>query len=232
MSSTQMIQIERPVPPTIVAELAPLVKAALAFEVVDLDTDGEALLRVKMLRAGEKRIEEYFEPSRKAAEAAKKEILAARDGLIAPIAQARQIYDRKALDYEAAERVKAEREQRRLQDIARKQEEDRKLADAIEAEESGYTAEAEAILAEPVSVPMVRVAPAIAEVKGVSRRTTWSAEVDDLLKLVRYVAQHEEWVNLLLPNGPALNKLAIAQRDALRIPGVRAVETSVRSTRA
>ena len=232
MSDAQMIQIEKPAPPSIVAELAPLVKAAQVFEVKDVESHGGALERIKALRAGEKRIEEYFEPARKAADAAKKEILAARDGLIGPMAAARTIYDRSAQEYERIERQKAEEEQRRLQEQARKQEEERQLLDAIDAEAGGNLQEAEAILAQSVSVPTVRVAPAIAQVKGVATRTIWSAKVNDLLKLVQYVAAHPEWISLLEPAMPNLNRLAVAQRDALAIPGVVAVSETSRSTRS
>ena len=87
--ASEMIQIQKPSPPAIVGELSPIVKAAQQFEVKDVETNGTALQRFKLLRDGEKRIADYFEPARKAADAAKKEILAARDGLIAPIAAAR-----------------------------------------------------------------------------------------------------------------------------------------------
>lgn len=231
MSESQMITIERPSPPAIVGELSPLVKGAMAFNVTDVETNAVALQRLKALRDGEKKIADYFEPARKAADAAKKEILAARDGLIGPIAAARSIYDAKASEYEAAERRKAEEEQRRLQAIARKQEDERQLMAAIEAEASGNPAEADAILEERPAAPVITVAPAVAQVQGVSSRTTWSAEVHDVEALIVYVAAHPEWSSLLEPNMPNLNRLAVAQREALAIPGVRAVSKVVRSTR-
>jgi hypothetical protein len=89
------IVILKPQPPTVVAELSPIVNMAKSFEVFDQATNGVALERLRALRAGEKRITECFEPSRKAADEAKKEILRLRDGLIGPIAEARGIYDRK-----------------------------------------------------------------------------------------------------------------------------------------
>jgi len=162
--ATDLITIQKPSPPALVAELSPLVKSAQAFQVIDIDTNTVALQRLRVLRDGEKKIAEYFEPARKAADAAKKEILAARDGLISPIAAARSIYDQKAGAFEQSERRKAEDEQRRLQAIARKQEEERQLLAAIEAEESGNPEEAKAILDEPVAAP-------IAETSSRSRQT-------------------------------------------------------------
>ena len=231
MTQPEMITIERPQPPSIVAELAPLVSAAHEFDVVDVETNGKALERIKALRSGEKIIHEHFEPSRKSADRTKKEIISLRDALINPLAEARTIYDRKADVYEEGERQKAAAEQRRLQAEAQKREDEIQLMDAIEAEGRGDTQERDAIMAEAPSTPVVTVAPQVATVKGVSKRTTWSAEVHDLHKLIKYVAEHAEWVNLLLPNQTALNKLSVAQRDALRIPGVRAVSQSVRGTR-
>ena len=230
--TAEMIRIEKPAPPAIVHELAPVVAAARAFAVTEPVSHGTALERIRILRNGERSITDYFEPARKAADAAKKEILAARDGLIGPFAEARAIYDRTAQEYEAVERKKAEEEQRRLQEIARKEEEERQIQAAIAAEQDGNQQEMEAILAEPVSVPTVTVAPALAQVEGVSVRTTWSAEVLDFLALAVYVAAHPEWISLLEPNGPNLNRLAVSQRDAMSIPGVRAVAKSVRSTRS
>lgn len=230
-ADTSMIQIEKPGPPSIVAELSPLVQQAREFSVTDVASDGLALERVRSLRAGEKRITEYFEPARKAADAAKKEILAARDGLIGPIAAARAIYDSKAAAFEAEERRKADEEQRRLQAQAKKDEEERALMAAIEADEAGDHAEAEAIMSEPVSVATVTVAPAVAQVEGVSSQVRYSAEVTDLMALIQYVATRPEWVSLLEPNMPNLNRLATAQRKALSIPGVRAVDRVIRSTR-
>lgn len=56
---------------------------------------------------------------------------------------------------------------------------------------------------------------------GLSVREYWRAEVADLLELVRAVARDSSLLYLLQPNAAALNHLARAQRDALRIPGVR-----------
>lgn len=229
--TVSMIQIEKPGPPAIVAELHQVVVAARAFKVSDVETNAIALERVKRLRAGERGIEDHFARSKKAASDAHKEIVAAVNALIAPIAEARRIYDNSAAAYEQEERRKAEEEQRRLQEKARKDEEERQLLAAIDAEERGDQAEAKAIMEEPVVTPVVTVAPQVARVEGVSSRTNWSAEVTDLLALVRYVAAHPEWVYLLEPSIPNLNRLAVAQRNALSIPGVRAVSKTVRSTR-
>jgi hypothetical protein len=227
----EMIRIEKPAVPAIVARLAPVVSAAQQFSVLDVESDGLARERARALRGGEKEITELFERARKAADTAKKEILATRDGLIGPLAEARSLYERKALDYEDQERRKAEAEARRLQEIARKQEEDRILAEAEAAQNTGDVATAEAIISEPVSVPMVQVVPAVATVAGSGTRVTWSAEVFDFLAFVRHVAAHPEHLALLEPNGPNLNRLAVSLHEALNLPGVRAVSKTAIASR-
>ena len=223
-----LITIETPAVPAIVAEMGPLVTAARAFEVRDLDGNTMALQRCKALRDAERRITDLFEDSRKKADAAKKSILALHDGFIAPIAEARSIYDRKAFDYEAAERRRAEDEQRRLQEVARKAEEERALLAAIEAEEAGDTQEAEAILAEPVVAPVVIVAPSIAKVSGVATREIWSAEIVDVAACLLAMTQRQEWSAALDRLKPELESifrpLAVAQHEALNFPGVKAVK--------
>jgi len=223
-----LITIERPGPPAIVAILAPIVQAAREFDVGDMEADAEALRRVKALRDGEKGIQDHFAKSIKDAHAAHKSILAAVGALTGPIAEARSIYDRKAADYEAAERRRAEDAQRLLQEAARKQEEERTLLAAIEAEEAGDTQEAEAILAEPVVAPIVIVAPSIARVAGVATREIWSAEIVDVAACLLAMTQRQEWSAALERLKPELESifrpLAVAQHEALNFPGVRAVK--------
>lgn len=227
----RMIQISKPNPPAVVAEVAPVVAGAMEFVVSDVESNGDALARIMALRSAEKQIAEYFEPARKAADSAKKEILAARDGLAGPLKEARRVYDRKADEYERAELAKAEVERKRLQALAKQQEVDRQLQDAIEAEGAGDDAGAAAIMDEATVVPEVAVVAPVAKVKGVSKRTSWSAQVVDLGALVAYVAKHPEWRSLLQVNQPNLNRLAVSQHNDLAIPGVRAIATTVRSTR-
>ena len=229
--TSSMIQIERPAPPAIVAELHPIVAAARAFKVVDVETHAEALTRIRRCRSAEKGIEDHFEKTKRALIDAKKTFDASVAALIGPIAEARQSYSDSSEVFEQEQRRKAEEEQRRLQEKARKEEEERQFRAALDAEDRGQAEEAKAILEEKLETPVITVAPAVAKVEGISNRTTWSAEVTDLLALVKYVAGHPEWVSLLEPSMPNLNRLAVAQRQALAIPGVRAVSKTVRATR-
>jgi hypothetical protein len=251
---SDVITIERPRPPDIVARMAPLVDAARAFRVENQDSHGTALERIKKLRTAERELEEWAKPTKQALLVAKRQFDASVDQLSGPIAEARRIYDESARGYEKAEEARADAERRRLQEEARKKEEERQILEAIEAEDAGDHGTAEAILAAPVETPVVHVAPRVAQVEGVSSRTLRSAEFhlsscktgpgcghpthdsEGVLELVRYVAEHPEWLSLLevdrlIREHPNLNRLAVSLRDGLRFPGVRAVTSTSRATR-
>ena len=66
--------------------------------------------------------------------------------------------------------------------------------------------------------PVVRAAPKVA---GIAIRTTWHAEVVNLLELVRAVAAGKAPLALLLPNLPAINAQARSLKGEARIAGVR-----------
>lgn len=231
----ELVTIEKPSPPSLVNELSGVVKAAQDFTVDNMQAHAIALERSGVLRKGEKAITDYYEPTRKKFDEAKKELLRARDGMIAPFAAARRVYDGKAQQYEQEERRKAEERERELREKARKEEEDRQLMAAIEAEESGDTEAAEQILDEKVDTPAVTVAPQVARVSGVSSRTVWKAEVFDVNVCLRHMLDDPGWAATLEKIVPvletALRPLATAQHEAMSIPGARAVSEQVRSYR-
>lgn len=122
------------------------------------------------------------------------------------------------------------REQARLQyeaqaklDDAANRERDRlrRLAEKQRAADHTDRAEVSEERAETVEAPIVQ-APSVP--KGpVHVRTTWSAEVVDLLELVKACAEGRQPLGLLQPNVVALNDLARIQKDKMEIPGVSAV---------
>lgn len=121
------------------------------------------------------------------------------------------------------EALKAEAERRK------KEEEDR-LKAAAELEKAGLTEEAAAIVEETIAEaekPMeVYVPPAATpkvELSGGNFRETWRAEVTDLKKLCLAIGQGRAALNLVEANMLALNKLAVALHDQMKVDGVRAV---------
>jgi hypothetical protein len=121
----------------------------------------------------------------------------------------------------------------------RKKEEEQKLAEAASLEAAGakdeaeqVMAEAEAVSQEPVHVFVPPPPTAKVQVNGGSFRVTWSARVVNLKALCLAIGTGKASINLVEPNLPALNKLAIALNENMNIPGVEAVkETGMAKSR-
>lgn len=232
---SETLTITKPAPPSIVAELAPILSTAKGYAVLDTETHRVALERAAQLRRGEKMIEDHFADARKAAHSAHQKIVQAVNGLLGPIAAARRSYEISAVRYERAELERAAERQRLEQAEARRREEERQLAEAVEAEAAGDVVGAEAILDAPLQVPVVQSEPQVAKVSGVSPQKRWGAKVNDVEATLRFMLERPEWSETLRRCIPvletALRPLAVAQRRALSIPGVEAVESDVRSYR-
>jgi len=159
--------------------------------------------------------------------------------------------DRRAREEEArrlrleAERIAreaqeaAEAEARRLRQIQEQEAAEAREREIEAAEANGATAaEVQAIIEQPVAepepvyfapvvVPMYIPPPPPPKTTGASTARPWKAAVDtpaDLLLLIRHVAAHPEYSNLLQLNQTALNALAKAQGANLRLPGVRSYQ--------
>lgn len=123
---------------------------------------------------------------------------------------------------EEQERIRRE-EERRLQEEARKKAEEDALQQALEAEAAGEKQEAEAIIAEPVYVPPINVNSFVPKSKESHIRETWSAEVMNLKTLVEAIGQGKAPLQAVVADMTFLNGQARSYKQALSIPGVRAV---------
>lgn len=119
------------------------------------------------------------------------------------------------------ERIRREEEARR-QEIARKEQE-RLQKRAEKAAEKGQTEKAEALLETANAIPTPIVAPAMQKVSGIATKTTWKAEVVDKMALIKAVAAGQVPLSVLEVNQTVLNKMAVALKEELSYPGVKAV---------
>jgi len=122
-------------------------------------------------------------------------------------------------NYLAAQKAKAAEEQRKAEEIARKAARDAALETAQALQDEGLEAQAEAVLEAPVVVPRVEVA-APAMDSGTSLRTYYSAEVKDLLALVKSVAEGKTPLFYLMADQSKLDQWARLSKGAEAIPGV------------
>lgn len=132
------------------------------------------------------------------------------------------------ITYTAEQERKAKEEQARLQRLADAEaEKQKKIIDEkiARAEASGKLERAEALAQQkeeiiPIVAPVIT--PQIETPKGVSFRDKWDAEITDINLVPR---------EYLIPDMQALNKLAQATKNSLKIPGVKFVCTKVLSSR-
>lgn len=212
--------IERPDTTELSTESSVMLVEAKAFEISDDATYNRACVQMNLCADLRKEIVSKFTEPKKRAHEAHAALCKWEKDELTPVDAAEREWKRKISNYRAEqERIRLE-EQRRLEAEAKKREEDRLLAEALEAENDGDAAAAEEIISAPVLPPPARLAPAVPKTAGVTFRETWSARVVNPMALIRYVAAHPECVNYLTPNITALNQVARAQKSAARIDGV------------
>jgi vacuolar-type H+-ATPase subunit I/STV1 len=129
------------------------------------------------------------------------------------------------VDFTEVQEARRREEERRLQEEARKRAEEEALRQALEAEQAGEKEEAEAILQEPVYVPPVKVASNIPKSKESHIRESWSAQVVDLMGLVKGIASGKVAIQAIEANMPFLNTQARHYREMMpnAFPGIVAV---------
>lgn len=178
------------------------------------------LLGVKALRT---EIADTFQPHITRAHEAHKALLKEKSDAEAPLIEAERIAKSALVTFDQEQERIRIAEAARLQAEARRQEEERRINEAVALEAAGDSIEADALFETPVFVPTIAVAPSTPKVSGIAYRETWSAKVTDLGKLVAFVASNPHFAGVLLPNMPALNGQARSLKSQMRIPGVEAI---------
>jgi hypothetical protein len=123
--------------------------------------------------------------------------------------------------YHEEQERKRRAEELRLQEIARKQEEDARLQEAEAAEKDGMHEEANAILDAPVVLPKVVVPVATPKISGVAFRETWAAEVVNAELLFKAVMEKKVPMSAISINLTFLNQQARSLKAEMNYPGVR-----------
>lgn len=217
--NTSLTAVETEIRPS----LRPLEEAAGTLEIIDQTTYNHACEIARRAVDARRAITERLGPGKQAAHKAWKEWVSLETELLATVETAERITKQKILAWDQEQERVRQEEQRRLDEVARKLAEDQKLQSAIAAEQAGAASEeVEAILSETEMMAPVYAPPTYERVSGVSRpRDNWKAEVINMSLLIKFVAAHPEFTNLLIPNAPAINALARAQKSLLNVPGVR-----------
>lgn len=176
----------------------------------------------EVIKAIQKEINEAFDPIISKAFASHKEACNQKKKAEAPLVEAKGIIEPNISQYLAEmERIR-KKEEARLTEIARKAEEEAKLAEAAAFEAVGDKDVAEEIINEPIRVAPV-VLPKANLNSGVNMRETWSAEVVSLPNLLKGIIAGIVPIQAVEANMTVLNAQARTLKEGLNWPGVRAV---------
>lgn len=229
----ESVAIPRPDPSLMRSPSQFLAVAKLSYaEITTVDQCEAAGEDLKLIKARQKQLEEARTRITKPLVDAQRAVNTLFRGPMETLAEAEQLIKQAVLSFQASE----ERKRRTLEAQAamdlRKERERLEVA-ATDADKRGEKEKAEALRITAATIPeRMQLASPAPKLDGLASRSSWRAEVLDKLALVKYVAEHAEWLQLLEPNAVALNGLARSQKSALAIPGVRSVEERLLAAKA
>lgn len=170
-----------------------------------------------------KKIEDYFNPDIKRAHELHKSLNAKKNALLDPLANAELLVKRLIGTWTAEQqRIQADA-QRKAAEQQRQREEEAKLQTAIEAEQNGATEEEKQVILEtPVFSPPPVAAPTYTKAQGISVKTRWKAQCDNIQALCKAIGEGKVPMNLVEVNQSALNKMASIQEKTFNVPGCTA----------
>ena len=147
------------------------------------------------------------------------------------LAQAEKLLKGKLLDYQSEQTRIAREAQAKADEEARKQRE--KLEQqAAKAEAKGKAEKAEELREQAELREAPVVSSAAPKIEGVSTREIWKAEVTDKLAFLKHVVEKRpDLVALVQLDQGGLNAQARSLKDALDLPGVKAVKESIIAAR-
>ena len=191
-------------------EVSRIVEEARSFVVANL-ADYQAATEFSLnCKSLEKKIKADFKDSKEAAKAAHDKVCAQEKSHLQPLIEAQKIVDTRSMSWYRSYQDKLEEERGTREEAARKQSEEIRLNQAIQAEKAGDKQRSEALLAQPITVSVPKQeAP---KIDGVSIVKLWDAEIIDANAIPR---------EYLTPDILKIRQVARAMKDQTNIPGVR-----------
>ena len=212
----------------VMKEVISIEDQAKALKIVSRETyikAGELWKAIKAIRA---KVAETFDGNIKKAHELHKGLVAEKKRHDGPLDEAERMVKRGMSDFDLEQERIRLAEQRRLEEIARKEAEERSLLEAIAAEEeakrNGATKEeaaqeAAAIIDEPVTVAPVVIPKDVPKMQGGPvYRTIWKARIVNVKIIPR---------EYLVPDPVKINGVVRSLKGAANIPGVEAYEERV-----
>jgi hypothetical protein len=206
-------------------EALTLPEQAKAITITNAETYTQAANFKITLAGWRKKIVDEFAPMKEAAHKAHKAITAKEGEYLKPITEAEATLKAAIVKWQDEQEAIRRAEQRRLEMEAQMQRDLERQRLEEEALNAAIAEGTEEVYVEPVAyVPPPIAAPTYEPVKGLGITRRWGAEVTDIKKLCRAVADGVVPETYVLPNMPALNSRAQADKQSLLIPGVRSAQ--------
>jgi hypothetical protein len=204
--------------------IVPVMERAGAIVVSDAGSFETAGNTVKELTALEKQIKAFWEDDVSSALKLHRSLVAKRDSMLGPVGdQKKALTNGMKAWSDEQERIRREA-QAKAEAEARRMAEEAALARAVALEASGNKKEAEAVMEAPVVADPVYVENVTPTGFGQFTRKTWSAEVVDIMALVKAVANGKAPIKAIEPNMTVLNQMARSMKETFAVEGARAVE--------
>ena len=202
-------------------QILTLPERARAIAIINQETYDTAVVMLGYVVARRKKIVEEFAPRKQKAFAAHQALCAWEKEHLKHFEEAEGILKRGLAAFEAKQRQIEDERRRAEEEKERRRQEEELEAAAEQAEKQGAAPEeVAAILTQPMIQAPVPVQQTYVRASGVSTLRTYKAEVVDIRKLARAVADGVVAANLIEANMPALNAMARASKGAMQIPGV------------
>lgn len=188
-------------------------KAIVIKNSADYITAGELWITIKGIM---KQVESSFDPIITKAHQAHKEAVAQKAKIYDPLKAVYVSVKGLMNTYDAEQERIRKDEEKRLQEIARKIEEDRILQEAVQAEVSGDTKEANTIIETPVYVPPVVIPKSVPKMTGGPVfRTIWKYRILNTSAIPR---------GYLIPDEIKIGQVVRALKRETSIPGIEVYE--------
>lgn len=194
------------------------VKSSMAFIIKTNEQNLVAADRLKGVQLLQKEVGETFDPIIEKAHKTHKEAIAQKNKFAQPLRQAEITYKGKIATFcSEQEKIRAKEEAKLRREA---EEKERKLKEkAEEALKKGDEKKAEKLMEKAEEIPIPVVAPKYEKPSNISFSMRYRAEITDIKAIPRYM----NGIELLVPDMPAINRLARGSKGTIKIPGIRII---------
>ena len=192
-------------------EVAPVLEAAKALQVVDEDSYLQAMELGRQCDSRAKRVEAIWSEAKSKSYAAYKSILDTIGSFTKPLQEAKKVIGQKAYTWKREEDEKRRREEARLREEAQQRAEEERLREASQLAAEGKEEQADQVLEKPIIVEAPKI-ERVSKVENAAMRENWQFEIVDENAIPR---------EYLIPDRVKIGKVVKALKGETKISGVK-----------